>query len=264
MAIQEIWNARAKERAETNSLARDLHRVFTRGKKTLPGEEGCGSETEECLAIDNCKLEIAWQGLTLKATRLLSSGTYGKVYAVEGHGCQFAAKVLKPDCNDVHGLCELRDLVKEAGIHWQCASAFVVPCVGLGKLVEDGSSACLLMEVCGGGRLWDSLDGASGEMAPTAPSFKQRLVWSLHIAAGLCHLHSQKVIHLDLKLDNTLLASDPLQPNSRAKITDFGMAKVVGANNEVVIAMNKAYASPYRPPECTRFVEDKETWPHIR
>lgn len=42
---------------------------------------------------------------------------------------------------------------------------------------------------------------------------------------GLKHLHSNNVIHRDLKLENILLAHDPHSQETLAKICDFGFAK---------------------------------------
>lgn len=259
--LQEKWNAAAKEKAQTNALARDLHRMFTKVDWKAPPSPGVGV-TPEAIPLDNCNFTVAWLGLTFTANRLIGSGTYGRVYVVEGQGCQFAAKILKRphDGDDVHGLCDLRDIVREANIHVRSASPFVVPCVGLGRQVDEESSpACLLMEVCEGGSLWNALQGNAATI-----SFKQRLAWSVQIAAGLCHLHAQKVIHLDLKLDNILLASNPSHPYSRAMINDFGLAKIMGANDEVTVTMNQAYAARYRPPECTMFIEETEAWSCLR
>lgn len=257
MNLQEKWNAAAKEKAQTNALARDLHRVFTEVDRKAPPSPGVGV-TPEAVPLVNCNFKVAWLGLTFTANRLIGSGTYGQVYVVEGQGCQFAAKILKRphDGDDVHGLCDLRDIVREANIHVRSASAFVVPCVGLGRQVDEESSpACLLMEVCEGGSLWNALQGNAATI-----SFKQRLAWSVQIAAGLCHLHAQKVIHLDLKLDNILLASNPSHPYSRAMINDFGLAKIMGMNDEVTVTVNQAYAARYRPPECTMLIQETEAW----
>ena len=48
---------------------------------------------------------------------------------------------------------------------------------------------------------------------------------SLDVAQALAYLHSNEVLHRDLSSNNVLLIG-----SSRAKVTDFGMAKVVGTN----------------------------------
>ena len=49
---------------------------------------------------------------------------------------------------------------------------------------------------------------------------------ALHIARGLHHMHSRKVMHLDLKSANILLARD-----GTAKIADVGLAKILTRDN---------------------------------
>lgn len=49
---------------------------------------------------------------------------------------------------------------------------------------------------------------------------------ALHIARGLHHMHSRKVMHLDLKSANILLARD-----GTAKVADVGLAKILTRDN---------------------------------
>ena len=47
------------------------------------------------------------------------------------------------------------------------------------------------------------------------------------IAAGLAHLHSERVVHRDVSTNNVLLAPDPADPRGfSAKLADFGLATV--------------------------------------
>lgn len=257
--MKEEWKAKAKEKAQTNSLARDLHKVISQGMKIGPCREADAIEEP----IDTSNLKFTWMGLVLKVEKLLASGTHGRVYIVEGNNFKFAAKVLKNfDASAPHqedDIHNLRDLAKEASLHLRFSSCpFVVPAIGLASLEDQNTgtfqNSSLLMELCDGS-LFNALRRQQGEVP-----FNQRLAWSIQVAAGLCHLHSQKVIHLDLKLDNILIGSSRSGSFPRAMISDFGLAKVTGANGEITIPVNTAYAAPYRPPECTMFVPTAEAW----
>ena len=59
--------------------------------------------------------------------------------------------------------------------------------------------------------------------------------------SGLHHLHSNFVVHRDLKPDNLMFASD-----GTLKFIDFGMAKKFG--EEIPLSQN-LMALSYRPPE---------------
>ena len=68
------------------------------------------------------------------------------------------------------------------------------------------------------------LAGISISMSPCG----NRRGWqvALHIARGLHHMHSRKVMHLDLKSANILLARD-----GTAKVADVGLAKILTRDN---------------------------------
>lgn len=71
----------------------------------------------------------------------------------------------------------------------------------------------ILTEYCAGGNLNERLNQRSSEQM----NFK----WMRQAAAGLAYLHSQNVIHRDLKPDNVLLTA----PTEDIKLADFGLAK---------------------------------------
>jgi len=48
------------------------------------------------------------------------------------------------------------------------------------------------------------------------------------VVAGLQHMHSQGVVHRDLKLANIMVAGDHVQADSKVKLIDFGVAKNTG------------------------------------
>eukprot|EP00669_Euglena_mutabilis_P007467 TRINITY_DN2749_c0_g1_i2.p1 TRINITY_DN2749_c0_g1~~TRINITY_DN2749_c0_g1_i2.p1 ORF type:complete len:603 (-),score=214.41 TRINITY_DN2749_c0_g1_i2:534-2342(-) len=93
------------------------------------------------------------------------------------------------------------------------------------EVIDDPESGkvYLIMEFCGGGRIFD-MDGDKGGLAANHPERLKKYV--VAIANGLEYLHSRHIYHRDLKPDNILLdASD------HAKLTDFGVSAVTGEND---------------------------------
>jgi eukaryotic-like serine/threonine-protein kinase len=95
----------------------------------------------------------------------------------------------------------------------------------------------LEMEYVDGGSLVDRLDGR-----PWKPGSAARLVESL--AEAVHHAHLRGIVHRDLKPANILLTAD-----SMPKVTDFGLAKSLGADDGLT-RTNSIIGSPsYMAPE---------------
>lgn len=78
---------------------------------------------------------------------------------------------------------------------------------------EDASNVYMVMELCAGGELYQKMkkNGLLGE-TEVVKLFKG-------IVEGVDYLHSNGIIHRDLKLSNILLTQD-----GQPKIADFGLA----------------------------------------
>ena len=67
------------------------------------------------------------------------------------------------------------------------------------------------------------------------------------VALALAYLHSNDIIHRDLSSNNVLLIGE----GSRAKVTDFGMSKLIGINPRMTPAQTLCPGTPaYMPPEA--------------
>ncbi|XP_054274233.1 mitogen-activated protein kinase kinase kinase 13-like isoform X2 [Macrosteles quadrilineatus] len=97
---------------------------------------------------------------------------------------------------------------------------------------------CIVMEYCQYGPLYNLLK--EGEEIPP-----QRLVtWAKQIAAGMQYLHSNKIIHRDLKSPNVLIGSEEI-----VKISDFGTSRQW---NEISTKFSFAGTVAWMAPEIIR------------
>jgi len=103
----------------------------------------------------------------------------------------------------------------------------------------------VVTEFMAGGSLHDRLFDQKGKHAPLSP--QQRGNIAAQMAEGLAFLHSQRVVHRDLKSTNILLDSA-----SNAKICDFGLAQQINIESTHITRKQEGEGgSPrYMAPEC--------------
>jgi serine/threonine protein kinase len=85
---------------------------------------------------------------------------------------------------------------------------------------QESGKVYLIMEFCGGGRIFDLEGGQEGLAAEQPERLKKYIV---AMANGLEYLHHQPIFHRDLKPDNILLDN-----GDHVKLTDFGVSSVAG------------------------------------
>ncbi|XP_034946689.1 mitogen-activated protein kinase kinase kinase 13 [Chelonus insularis] len=165
--------------------------------------------------------EIAFE--SIKELQWLGSGAQGAVFSgMLNNEIVAVKKVREPRETDIKHLRELNhpNIVKFRGV---CTQA---PCY------------CIIMEFCPYGPLYDLL--RAGEFIPPP-----RLVsWSRQIAAGMAYLHSQKIIHRDLKSPNVLIGREEV-----VKISDFGTSR---SWNQISTKMSFAGTVAWMAPEIIR------------
>lgn len=76
----------------------------------------------------------------------------------------------------------------------------------------------IITELCAKGSLYDVLQSA----VPTTISGKTRKQFALDAALGMLYLHSEQLIHRDLKTNNLLVTESNI-----VKVADFGTSRVV-------------------------------------
>eukprot|EP00884_Botryococcus_braunii_P017386 jgi/Botrbrau1/4330/Bobra.0232s0020.2 len=142
-------------------------------------------------------------------------------------GCASKSNVIKGVRDGLHDValkisfCKLdttsEAFAKEVALLKSCRNSNIVQFFGV-CLVDD--CVWLVMEYMAGGNLYNFLLNSRGW------HWNQRAaLMALDIARGVAYLHSQSVIHLDLKSANVLLTND-----GRAKIADVGLAHMMKEN----------------------------------
>ena len=108
-------------------------------------------------------------------------------------------------------------------------------------LSSDAVSTYIVTELAPNGSLYDYLHVKKEE-----PSPDQSLAWAQQIASGMQHLHSNNIVHRDLKSGNILLALGFL-----AKLCDFGTARTLAKTTMT----NQAGTYRWMAPEIVKDIE---------
>ena len=102
---------------------------------------------------------------------------------------------------------------------------------------QKGESYFQAEEYLPGGSLADYLDSKGGPVEE-----KRALAWCRQALLAVDHAHQHGILHRDLKPGNLMLAD-----SGNVKVTDFGIAKVVGSNRVTITGIQlgtTAYMSP--------------------
>jgi serine/threonine protein kinase len=163
---------------------------------------------------------------------LIGRGGFGVVYAGHYQGQPVAIKTLHVTTAKV-----VKSLYEEAAVMFRLASPYTVKLQGI---CSDANETSLVMERMMGGSLFHLLQDESQELP-----WELRYRLAYEIAEGLWSLHSQEILHRDLKSLNVLLDEE-----KHAKITDFGFSRLRGQVTSMAPSSNKqslgtlAYKSP--------------------
>ena len=140
---------------------------------------------------------------------LLGKGGFGAVYEAKWKKKTVAVKVCPG--NLVENLSREIEILSSLPPHPNVITFFGV------ALSSDAISTCIITELAPNGSLYDYLHVKKEE-----PSLDQSLAWVQQVASGMQHLHSNNVVHRDLKSGNILLCLGFL-----AKVCDFGTARTL-------------------------------------
>ena len=189
--------------------------------------------------------QFGFQSVDIHTSKVLGTGAYGSVFQATLDHLPCAAKILhtvffRPyDSATVNFASRFE---RECHILKDLHHPHVVQFLGI---VQDPNrhGPILLMEL-----MKESLTDFLKHSEKTLP-FNVQMNITHDIALALDYLHSKYILHRDLSSSNVLL-----NDSCRAKVTDFGMSKVVDANPQM--SRSKVTQCPgtpaYMPPEALR------------
>ncbi|KAF8328947.1 kinase-like domain-containing protein [Amanita rubescens] len=166
-------------------------------------------------------------GVSMPAERdYIGSGGYGRVYKGDLHGAVVALKVLYKSDNNT-AFCG------EALMWGSLKHKFVLPFLGIYEF-EDGkeSQLCLVSPYMSNGTLAQWRNKAN----PSISEIEHRV---LEVAQGIEYIHSEGIVHGDLRGENVLLDS-----NLHVQIADFGLTRLSDATNTRSGARHLNFAAP--------------------
>lgn len=111
------------------------------------------------------------------------------------------------------------------------------------SFIEEGK-LCIVMEYASGGDLWTKIKSCNGSHF----SESQILTWFIQICQALKYVHSQHILHRDIKSQNIFLDAQ-----GNAKLGDFGIAKILNHTRDFA---HSVVGSPfYLSPEICQGLE---------
>ncbi|KAJ9551374.1 hypothetical protein OSB04_015419 [Centaurea solstitialis] len=185
--------------------------------------------------------QVAQATQNFSSSLILGEGGFGTVYKAQlQNGQVVAIKRAKKECFDA-----LRsEFNSEVELLAKIDHLNIVKLLGY---VDKGNEHLIIIEYVPNGTLREHLDGIHGSFL----DFSQRLEISIDIAHSLTYLHlyaEKQIIHRDVTSSNILLTD-----RKRAKVADFGFAKLVDAVNDKMPIMTKVMGTVgYVDPEYLR------------
>ncbi|XP_047318990.1 calcium-dependent protein kinase 2-like [Impatiens glandulifera] len=241
-------DAHATEDANQESVNGDRHHNNNgspddspSGSKGIPSSSSVGRSSKGGAAQIGTVLGRPMEDVrnTYNIGKELGRGQFGVTYLCTNKqsGDQLACKTIakrKLGNNE-----DIEDVRREVQImHHLAGQANIVELKGA---FEDKQSVHLVMELCGGGELFDRIISKGHYTERAAASLLRTIVQIVHTC------HTMGVIHRDLKPENFLLLNK--DENSPLKATDFGLSVFYKQGDEFKDIVGSAY---YIAPEVLR------------
>ena len=182
--------------------------------------------------------DFNFQNVQIFKIQPLGIGSYGSVYRAKCDQLPCAAKLIHPVLVNPWERRNLQRFEQECQFLSAIRHPHIVQYLGTCRDPESGLPV-LLMEL-----MDDSLTHFL-ENSPERLPFHLEINLCHDIALALAYLHSNGIIHRDLSSNNVLLIAC-----SRAKVTDFGMSKLLDAAPQMTPLTQCPGTSAYMPPEA--------------
>lgn len=148
---------------------------------------------------------------------VIGRGTFGKVFLAKFKKTEvlYAIKSLRKDVLVEAGQIENVKLEKE--ILLACDHPFLA---GMEFVFQNDTRLYFVIEFLKGGELYKHF------LKKRRFQEEEAKFYSAQIAMAIGHLHKQKILHRDLKLENIMINGD-----GYVKVIDFGLAKILNDDN---------------------------------
>ena len=172
--------------------------------------------------------------------KVLGEGQYGITREAKrrGGGEVFAVKTISK--KKIVSAAERRETKREIDIMWFLKGHPNI--VKIESAYEDANDLHIVMELCRGGELFDSIINRGHYTEEDAAAICRAML------SAVSHMHALGVMHRDLKPENFLLVHPEDHPES-AKVTDFGLSLFVKPEEFLSELIGSAY---YVAPEVLR------------
>ncbi|XP_067675965.1 serine/threonine-protein kinase 33-like [Haliotis asinina] len=150
----------------------------------------------------------------------LGQGSFGKVHEAQ-HRETKKSWAIKSINKEKAGSSALKLIEREVAILKRVHHPNIIQ---LNEVLESPTRMFLVMELCDGGEMADSLkDNKHFSEADTKTVIRR-------LASAISYLHKNDIVHRDIKLENILLSQNPDDPDDKLhiKVTDFGLSVVKG------------------------------------
>ena len=193
----------------------------------------------------NLQGQFGYQNVSVHTSKVLGTGSYGSVVKATLDHLPCAAKILHTiffRSDDPGAVDFAAHFEQECNILRELKHPCIVQFLGV---VQDPNNCrpILLMELMEG-----SLTGFLEHSSVSLP-FHIQVNITHDIALALAYLHSNNILHRDLSSNNILLNA-----GSKAKVTDFGMSKMLEPNPRMTRSkITQCPGTPvFMPPEALR------------
>lgn len=153
----------------------------------------------------------------------IGKGSFGVVYRVKCKktGKIYAAKISQID-NNSFSEEELNNFIREVNIMGKVNHPSIIQYIGFSLFDFDGNpNSVIVTELMNKGSLTNIMKLERSSLSDAKWNDTQKLITIYGIASAMSFLHSNNILHRDLKPDNILM-DDDLYP----KIADFGLSKI--------------------------------------